>query len=54
MLDAQLRVALRLSGSSAIAWSRTRSDRSWRHHGDAPLIHPDWEGLVIDLAALWR
>jgi Uma2 family endonuclease len=22
--------------------------------GDATLVHPDWDGLVIDLAALWR
>lgn len=23
-------------------------------HGDATLDHPDWDGLVIDLAVLWR
>ena len=22
--------------------------------GDATFEHPDWEGLVLDLAALWR
>jgi Uma2 family endonuclease len=22
--------------------------------GEAELVHPDWDGLVIDLAALWR
>ena len=22
--------------------------------GDTSLVHPDWDGLVIDLAALWR
>ena len=21
---------------------------------DSPLAHPDWEGLIVDLAALWR
>lgn len=23
-------------------------------HGETTIAHPDWEGLVIDLAALWR
>lgn len=28
--------------------------RSVDAEGDATLVHPDWDGLTIDLGALWR
>jgi hypothetical protein len=45
-IDEQSLVCLRLSGAAYIVVAEGR--------GDASLAHPDWPGLTIDLAALWR